>query len=66
MRGLAWTMGDPRRYEAALRRHPVGAAAVARRPDQPAARPARQVDGGRDLPAPHAESFRAWWNRTRP
>ncbi|NKZ08596.1 lactate utilization protein B [Actinomadura latina] len=66
MRGLAWTMGDPRRHEAALRRGTRWARLLAR------GGRIRRLPGllgawteARDLPAPPAESFRAWWNRTR-
>jgi L-lactate dehydrogenase complex protein LldF len=67
MRGLAWTMGDPRRHEAALRRGTRWARLLSR------GGRIRRLPGllgrwteARDLPAPPAESFRAWWNRTRP
>ncbi|TDD76612.1 lactate utilization protein [Actinomadura darangshiensis] len=66
MRGLAWTMGDPRRYEAALRRGTRWARLLSR------GGRIRRLPGllgkwteARDLPAPPAESFRAWWDRTR-
>jgi L-lactate dehydrogenase complex protein LldF len=67
MRGLAWTMGDPRRHEAAVRRGTRWARLLSR------GGRIRRLPGllgrwteARDLPAPPAESFRAWWNRTRP
>ena len=66
MRGLAWTMGDPRRHEAALRRGTRWARLLSR------GGRIRRLPGllgrwteARDLPAPPAESFRAWWNGTR-
>ncbi|SFO50191.1 lactate utilization protein [Actinomadura madurae] len=66
MRGLAWTMGDPRRHEAALRRGARWARLLSR------GGRIRRLPGllgawteARDLPAPPAESFRAWWARTR-
>ncbi|WP_376766266.1 lactate utilization protein B [Actinomadura litoris] len=64
MRGLAWTMGDARRYEAALRRGTRWARLLSR------GGRIRRLPGllgkwteARDLPAPPAESFRAWWRR---
>ncbi|WP_407642224.1 lactate utilization protein B [Actinomadura formosensis] len=66
MRGLAWTMADPRRHETALRRGVRWARLLSR------GGRIRRLPGllgmwteARDLPAPPAESFRAWWNRTR-
>ncbi|HEY8480674.1 MAG TPA: lactate utilization protein B [Spirillospora sp.] len=66
MRGLAWTMGDPRRHETALRRGTRWARLLSR------GGRIRRLPGllgkwteARDLPAPPAESFRAWWTRTR-
>lgn len=66
MRGLAWTMGDPRRHEAALRRGTRWARLLSR------GGRIRRLPGllgrwteTRDLPAPPAESFRAWWTRRR-
>ncbi|MFA1550164.1 lactate utilization protein B [Actinomadura chokoriensis] len=66
MRGLAWTMGDPRRHEAALRRGTRWARLLSR------GGRIRRLPGllgkwteARDLPAPPAESFRAWWNGRR-
>lgn len=66
MRGLAWTMGDPRRHEALLRRGTRWARLLSR------GGRIRRLPGllgawteARDLPAPPAESFRAWWDRTR-
>ncbi|WUI04352.1 lactate utilization protein [Spirillospora sp. NBC_00431] len=67
MRGLAWTMGDPRRYETALRRGTRWARLLSR------GGRIRRLPGllgkwteARDLPAPPSESFRAWWTRRRP
>jgi len=66
MRGLAWTMGDPRRHENVLRRGARWARLLSR------GGRIRRLPGllgtwteARDLPAPPAESFRAWWDRTR-
>ncbi|TDD81318.1 lactate utilization protein B [Actinomadura rubrisoli] len=67
MRGLAWTMGDPRRYETALRRGTRWARLLSR------GGRIRRLPGllgkwteARDLPVPPAESFRAWWRRRTP
>ncbi|MFG2089577.1 MULTISPECIES: lactate utilization protein B [unclassified Spirillospora] len=67
MRGLAWTMGDPRRHETAVRRGARWARLLSR------GGRIRRLPGllgawteARDLPAPPAESFRAWWTRRRP
>ncbi|WP_346043704.1 lactate utilization protein B [Actinomadura chokoriensis] len=66
MRGLAWTMGDPRRHEAALRSGTRWARLLSR------GGRIRRLPGllgtwteARDLPAPPAETFRAWWNGRR-
>ncbi|RFS82561.1 lactate utilization protein [Actinomadura spongiicola] len=66
MRGLAWTMADPRRHETALRRGTRWARLLSR------GGRIRRLPGllgkwteARDLPAPPAESFRAWWTRSR-
>src|SRR5690606_9070626 len=66
MRGLAWTMGDPRRHEAALRRGARGGRLPSRggRLRRLPGRLGRGTET-RDLPAPPAESFRAWWARRR-
>ncbi|WP_344892835.1 lactate utilization protein B [Actinomadura meridiana] len=64
MRGMAWTMGDPRRYETALRRGTKWARLLSR------GGRIRRLPGllgkwteARDLPAPPSESFRTWWTR---
>ncbi|MFF0517751.1 lactate utilization protein B [Actinomadura nitritigenes] len=66
MRGLAWTMAEPRRYEAALRRGTRWARLMSR------GGRIRRLPGllgkwteARDLPAPPPETFRAWWARRR-
>ncbi|MFF5261267.1 LUD domain-containing protein [Actinomadura viridis] len=66
MRTLAWTMGDRRRHEAALRRGTRWARLLSR------GGRIRRLPGllgawtdARDVPAPPAETFRAWW-RSRP
>lgn len=66
MRGLAWTMGDPRRHEAAVRSGTRWARLLSR------GGRIRRLPGllgkwteARDLPAPPAETFRAWWNGRR-
>ncbi|MDL4776581.1 lactate utilization protein B [Actinomadura xylanilytica] len=62
MRGAAWTLGDRRRYETALRRGTRWARLLSR------GGRIRRLPGllgtwsdARDLPAPPAESFRFWW-----
>jgi L-lactate dehydrogenase complex protein LldF len=62
MRGMAWTMGDRRRYEAALQRGTRWARLLAR------GGRIRRLPGllgkwtdARDLQVPPRESFRAWW-----
>ncbi|MEV5569811.1 LUD domain-containing protein [Spirillospora sp. NPDC052269] len=64
MRGLAWTMADARRFEAAVGRGSRWARLVAR------GGRIRRLPGllgrwteARDLAAPPAESFRSWWRR---
>nr|WP_231336195.1 lactate utilization protein B [Actinomadura graeca] len=64
MRGLAWTMGDPRRYETALRRGTRWVRLMSR------GGRIRRLPGllgtwteARDLPLPPSESFRGWWRR---
>ncbi|GAA2439558.1 LutB/LldF family L-lactate oxidation iron-sulfur protein [Actinomadura vinacea] len=66
MRALAWTMGEDRRYEAALRRGTRWARLLSR------GGRIRRLPGllgkwtdARDVPAPPAQSFRSWW-RSRP
>ena len=64
MRGLAWSMGDQRRYEHTLVRRARWARLLARDGL------IRRLPGlfgkwtdARDLPAPPPQSFRAWWRR---
>lgn len=64
MRGIAWTMTDPARYDAALRRGTRWARLLSR------GGRIRRLPGllgkwtdARDLPAPPARSFRHWWGR---
>jgi L-lactate dehydrogenase complex protein LldF len=66
MRGLAWSMGDERRYEQTLVRRARWAGLLARDGR------IRRLPGllgkwtdARDLPAPPRQSFRAWWRRRR-
>ncbi|GLY76003.1 4Fe-4S dicluster domain-containing protein [Actinoallomurus iriomotensis] len=66
MRGLAWSMGDERRYEHTLVRRARWARLLARDGR------IRRLPGlfgkwtdARDLPAPPRQSFRAWWRRRR-
>jgi L-lactate dehydrogenase complex protein LldF len=62
MRGVAWSMGDRRRYEVALQRGTRWARLLAR------GGRIRRLPGhlgkwteARDLPVPPRESFRGWW-----
>ncbi|QFG27666.1 lactate utilization protein [Actinomadura sp. WMMB 499] len=64
MRGLAWTMGDARRYRVAVRRGTRWARLLSR------GGRIRRLPGllgkwteARDVPAPPAQSFRDWWGR---
>jgi L-lactate dehydrogenase complex protein LldF len=66
MRGLAWSMGDERRYEQTVVRRARWARLLARDGR------IRRLPGlfgkwtdARDLPAPPRQSFRAWWRRRR-
>ena len=71
MRATGWALGDAGRLSAAERiagvagrlwrgrRMPGGRAAIGWIPG-----PGSRWTGARDLPAPPAESFRAWWRRT--
>ena len=66
MRGLAWSMGDRRRYEHTLMSRARWARLLARDGR------IRRLPGlfgkwtdARDLPAPPRQSFRAWWRRRR-
>ena len=65
MRAMAWTMADPRRYAAAQRAAGLGRLLV-RRGRMPALPwPLSGWTSARSLPVPPAETFRAWWARTR-
>lgn len=64
MRSVAWSMGDQRRYETALRQSTRSARLLSR------GGRIRRLPGllgkwtdARDLPAPPRESFRTWWGR---
>jgi len=66
MRGMAWSMGDQRRYERTLVRRARWARLLARDGK------IRRLPGllgkwtdARDLPAPPRQTFRAWWRRRR-
>jgi L-lactate dehydrogenase complex protein LldF len=65
MSALAWVLRDPFRYEMAQR---VGSLAKLLARDGTIGRlpgPGKKWTVGRDAPVPPAESFRAWWQRTR-
>jgi L-lactate dehydrogenase complex protein LldF len=64
MRGLAWSMGDERRYEQTLVRRARWARLLARdgRIQRLPGLFAKWTDA-RDLPVPPRQSFRAWWRR---
>jgi L-lactate dehydrogenase complex protein LldF len=66
MRGIAWSMGDQRRYERTLVRRARWARLLSRDGK------IRRLPGllgrwtdARDLPAPPRQTFRAWWRRRR-
>jgi L-lactate dehydrogenase complex protein LldF len=66
MRGIAWSMGDQRRYERTLVRRARWARLLSRDGR------IRRLPGllgkwtdARDLPAPPRQTFRAWWRRRR-
>jgi len=66
MRGIAWSMGDQRRYERTLVRRARWARLLARDGR------IRRLPGllgkwtdARDLPAPPRQTFRAWWRHRR-
>ncbi|WP_461144837.1 LutB/LldF family L-lactate oxidation iron-sulfur protein [Salinifilum aidingensis] len=66
MHAASWVLGDHRRLAAAQRlaslsRHVLGRSGTIGRLPGPLAR----WTDARDAPAPPAESFRAWWQRTR-
>ncbi|GAA3996653.1 LutB/LldF family L-lactate oxidation iron-sulfur protein [Allokutzneria multivorans] len=65
MSALAWVMRDPKRFAAAQRAGSLGrfvakGGRIGRLPW-----PGSKWTDSRDLPVPPAESFRAWWRRTR-
>jgi L-lactate dehydrogenase complex protein LldF len=64
MRGIAWSMGDQRRYERTLVRRARWARLLS------CDGKIRRLPGllgrwtdARDLPAPPRQTFRAWWRR---
>src|SRR5205807_3710420 len=64
MAALGWVMRDQRRYEAALS---AGSLARLLARDGVISKlpwPGSKWTASRDVPAPAAESFRAWWRRT--
>jgi L-lactate dehydrogenase complex protein LldF len=67
MGALAWTFDGPRRLRAAERVAALGGRVLGRRGVIRRLRGPGPISGwfgGRDLGAPPAESFRAWWRRT--
>ncbi len=65
MRAMAWTMAEPGRYDRAQRAAGLGRL-LARRGRMPGLPwPLSGWTSARNLPVPPAETFRAWWARTR-
>jgi len=64
MRSAAWTLSDSRRLARAERLSGRTGRWWTRLAQLPG--PGRRWTSARDLPEPPAESFRAWWRRTRP
>jgi len=65
MRTLAWVFSDRRRYETAVRAAGAGGAALRAGWVRRLPGPLSGWTTSREAPAPAAESFRAWWQRTR-
>ncbi len=66
MAATGWVMGDERRFAAAQRAGGIGRWLSGRRGQISALPPPLAGwTSSRDLPVPPAESFRAWWKRTR-
>ena len=67
MQAMGWIFADPQRYEAAQRLAGLGSASVALGADKIRALPPplSAWTSARDAPTVPAESFRAWWRRTR-
>jgi L-lactate dehydrogenase complex protein LldF len=64
MASLAWVMRDPKRYEAAQRAGSLSRLLARSGRISSLPWPGSKWTASRDLPAPPAESFRAWWRRT--
>ena len=65
MAAAAWTMGSPGRFGAAERMLGLGRAFARDGRIRSAPPPLSAWTHSRDLPAPPAETFRQWWQRTR-
>jgi L-lactate dehydrogenase complex protein LldF len=64
MASLAWVLRDPKRYEAAQRAGSLSRLLARGGLISSLPWPGSKWTASRDLPAPPAESFRAWWRRT--
>jgi L-lactate dehydrogenase complex protein LldF len=64
MSALAWLMRDHRRYEAAIRAGSLARLFAKNGTISRLPWPGSAWTASRDVPAPPAESFRAWWRRT--
>lgn len=69
MATAAWVMSDPKRFAAAQRAVGAGRLVARDRGGQRTIRsapwPLSAWTTSRDAPAPPAETFRQWWDRTR-
>ena len=65
MRAVAWTMADAGRYGAAQRATGFGRLLARRGRITALPWPLSGWTSARDVPVPPAETFRAWWSRTR-
>jgi L-lactate dehydrogenase complex protein LldF len=65
MAAAAWVMADPKRYQAAQRAGALARVAARGGRFSRLPWPLSRWTAARDAPAPAAESFHAWWRRTR-